>query len=238
MRTIAVIMLLSLVLLRPTLAAQTVPREELIARAVRARGFATVYGDVDADGTLLGLSAGEAVSTLFRDDTGLTPLERDAVLLILLARSRTSPSGHAELARLLESRIDRIHDWSLVAEVLSPSGPDGPVGEATVLIEVAERILAELRLERGPGPGYERAAVALARRVEASRPPRAEAGAAGATGAPGAAGATGRSADLALAETLREIARRSRDADVVAAARRAARRILEIEDVGADLGAN
>jgi len=237
MRRPVLLTLLLLVLLEPSLVAQPVPRQDLVAAAIRARGFATVYGGVDAVGTLFGLSAGEAVSTLFRDDTGLTPPERDAVLLLLLVRSRTSPPGSTEVARLLEPRIGRIDDWSLIAEVLAaprareavagdpddPAATPGAYGQDLVAcLEVAERILDELRAEAGPRPGYERAVIALSARVEASRLP--EDGAA----------AAGDAAGLALAETLRAIARLSRDPDVVSSARAAARRILRVGDADAN----
>lgn len=197
--------------------AQLTNVDEAVVRAMRGLGFQALYSEARAEGTLVGFSADEAGRLLFVSATGLGVAERDALLLVLLIRSRDNPETRDRLRMILVDRVDLISDWSLIAELLSPPTIDG--AHAVLLrgvhIEIARRIVRALETSQPGGgrpvAGYQSAALALATSVrETDRY------------SPAASPAS----DLVLAETLREIGRLSRDAAVVAAINRTAQELL------------
>jgi len=191
--------------------------DEAIVRAMRGLGFQALYSEARAEGTLVGRPADDAGRLLFVSGTGLSEVERDALLLVLLIRSRDNAGTRVRLRTILFDRVGLVSDWSLIAELLSPSSIDS--ANASLLrgvhLELARRILLALessQLGEVLGvAGYEPAAIALASSVGETA---------------GRSAPASPASDLVLAETLREIGRLSRDTDVVAAVSRAARELL------------
>jgi hypothetical protein len=139
---------------------------------------------------------------------GLSDPEREALVESLLLVSGEDDDDQAEvaLAAAVLADFDRLANWSLRSMVLSISSEYGVPGVDAAVLSSARRI-ADLLADPSGSPalqGYEREAVTTARLAP-------EYG------------------SNALAELLRQIARLSRNAEVVEAARRAAREILETQ---------
>lgn len=217
MRHPLVFSVLTLFLCSISVGAQPSSTDEAFGRAIRSLGFHALYSEARSEGTLIGLPGDAAGRLLFASGIGLGDTEREALLLVLLVHAREEPSVRERLRAVLFSRIARVSDWSLLAELLSPPATDF-ADTATlrrVHLEVARRILIALEGSSGENryaaAGYEPAAVALANSARAhDSDPQAS-----------------HTYDLVLAETFREIVRLSRSPDVVEALDLAARELLE-----------
>ena len=185
-------------------------------RVVRARGFSSLYEEIAATGTFLGLPPAEVVPTLFRSSSGLSAQEREALLMRQLLESDTAPHHRAELAGVLFARIGSISDWSLVAMILTlhhQTADAAEVPPTDVYLDLSERLVDAVVTGAAGTTGYEVAALALASVVRRDAAEIAE--------IPGVT--------IALSESFRTVARASRDADVVAALLRSARALLAVE---------
>ncbi len=213
-----VLSVLTLFLCSSFVGAQPSSSDEVIVRAIRSLGFPALYSEARTEGTIMGLPADAAGRILFASGTGLGDVEREALLLALLLRTRDDPLIRERLRAVLLFRVTSVSDWSLLAEILSPPATD-VVDSATLRrahLELARRILIALEGAM-PGTryspaGYEPAALALANSARANHPDTA---------------AASRISDLLLAETFREIGRLGRNRDVVEALDLAARELLE-----------
>ena len=181
-----------------------------LIRVLQARGFSSLYEEAFSSGSLLLLPPGDAAALLFNERTGLDVSERDALLIVFLERAATR-GARASLVSELSFRFDRIMDWTLTALIIETSVlAETAALDAGTLISVTERILDAMESHDVSGGGPERAARALALVVAADR----------------GASLRGAAEKLVLAETLRAIARISRDATTVRALTSAGRALV------------
>lgn len=173
----------------------------LTRRLLVGHTFGELHGELEA-GTYDYLPRGELVLALFDLGSGLTPFERDSLILVALNRPG-QPSVRELSVNTLLSHFTELQDPLLRSQVLRHAADLALSGTEAAVLQSADRIGSLLQSTAGPeSSGYEAEAMAIA------------------DIAPGYP-------SYALAELLRVIAQFSRDRRIVDSCRAAARIILQ-----------
>lgn len=179
----------------------------LLVRAMSARGFHEVAGEIERTGSFLAASPAEAAAAVVASHQRFAAHERDALLLLLL-REDHEPEALRRLVAEVFGHVQTLRDWSLLALVFERATEVGHRDRGASMA-IADRIADALEVRDSSSVGYEPAAIAVSRHASATTAPTDPAA-------------------LSLAEMLRTIARASRDARVVDAARESARILLSL----------
>ena len=212
MRPVIVAILVPVLLLcaAPAIVADGDVPVTLLVEVVERTSFDDLAAQIAAGSTPLGAAPEDLARAFFAPSVTLRRQEREALLLNLL-RTTSERSSRHDLCLVLFARIEDLDDWSLLALLFEQAAHAG-AGSLAHALEAAERILTVLEAPSSQNAGYERAAIAVAEHARAVY------------GTTSAADAS--TSALALAETLRSIARLSRSEAVVGAARASARELL------------